>query len=109
MHRAAGPGRGTHISFQVFNTVEGCVWIAMGVVSFVLSRRVDRRYARISIVAGIVLVLFGFSDFCEVLFGSFLQPGMSWLFVWKIAGVTGLACVVAWYLVLRLRGGRPGE
>lgn len=78
----------------------------MGIVSFILYRRVHRRYARISIVAGIVLVLFGFSDFCEVLFGSFLQPGMTWLFVWKIVGVIGLASIIVWYLLLRLRSSR---
>ena len=97
------------ISFQLFNTIEGCVWVAMGVVCFILSRRVHRRYARISTVAGSLLVVFGFSDFCEVLFGSFFQPGMTWLFVWKIAGVTGLASIIVWYLLLRLRRGRPGQ
>ena len=97
------------ISFELFNTIEGCIWVAMGVVCFILSRRVHRRYARISNVAGVVLVVFGFSDFCEVLFGSFLQPGMTWLFVWKIVGVTGLTSVILWYLLLRLRGSPPGQ
>ena len=107
--RGPGPGRSSNISFQLFNIIEGCMWVAMGVVCLILFRRVHRRYAKISIVAGIVLILFGFSDFCEVLFGSFLQPGMIWLFVWKIVGVTGLASIILWYLLLRLRRSRPGQ
>ena len=92
------------ISFELFNTLEGCVWIAMGVVCFILSRKVHRPYAKLSGVAGIVLVLFGFSDFCEVLFGSFLQPGMTWLLVWKILGVGSLVFIIVWYLYLRAAG-----
>ena len=106
--RRVGPGRGrsANISFQLFNTIEGCIWVAIGVVCFILFRRLHGQYARLSLVAGIVLVLFGFSDFCEVLFGSFLQPGMTWLFVWKIVGVTALASIIVWYVLLRLRRSR---
>lgn len=97
------------MSFELFNTIEGCTWIAMGVVCFILVRRVDRRYAKISVVAGIVLVLFGFSDFAEVLFGSFLEPGMIWLFAWKIVGVASLASIILWYLLLRWHASSRGN
>jgi hypothetical protein len=60
-------------------------------------------------VAGFVLVVFGFSDFAEVWFGSFLEPGMTWLFVWKIMGVASLASIILWYLLLRWRASSRGN
>ena len=81
----------------------------MGIVCLVLSRRLRRPSARLSAVAGTVLVLFGFSDFCEVRFGSFLEPGMAWLFAWKIAGVTAFVALIAWYLILRWRTAPRGK
>lgn len=90
------------LSFATFNTAEACFWIVIGISCFFVSQRAPKRYHRVSLCAGIIFVLFGISDVMEVIYGSFLEDGLLWLFAWKILSVIGILYVIGWYLYLRL-------
>ncbi len=91
------------LSYVAFNQIEGVLWIFLGLVALVLYRVIPREYKKLSIFSAGVLIMFGLSDFAEVRFGSFFEPGMWWLFVWKILGVVGLATTAIWYLALGVK------
>lgn len=85
-----------------FNTIEGTFWITLAGACVAANRYVPARYRTLCLFTCVVLFVFGISDFMQVLYGSFLVPGMEWLFVWKIINLMALGGVVPWYLWLRL-------
>jgi len=89
-------------SFTRFNLFEGLFWICLGIVFVVLSSFVPKVYHKLCSFAGIILLVFGVSDFAEIGTGSFL-PGPWWLLTWKIINMIGLVWVVVWYFKLRLK------
>ena len=89
-------------SFTLFNLLEGSFWIFIGIASVVLFWFIPKNYQRLSFSAGIILIVFGISDFVEICTGGFL-PGPLWLLTWKTANVLGLIGIIVWYLKLRLK------
>jgi len=92
-----------HLSSEQFNFIEGCFWILLGLLCLYLYFKVAGKYKRISLFSSATLVTFGISDFMQVLYGSFFQPGMLWLYIWKAVDVIALVLVFVWYLVLRIK------
>lgn len=88
--------------FTKFNLIEGIFWIFLSSVSVVLSIKLDRRYRAISITFAVALFLFGISDFVESRLGSFLEPHLWWLYVWKIILAVMFLIIIVWYFKLRL-------
>ena len=89
-------------SFTRFNLFEGLFWICLGTVFLVLPSFIPKIYHKLCLSAGIILLVFGVSDFVEVSTGGLL-PSPWWLLTWKIINVIGLVGVVAWYLKLKLK------
>ena len=90
------------MDYVTFNLVEGLFWVVLGLVALVLSKKLPTEFKRLSIFSAFILALFGISDFVESQVGSFFEPGLMWLFAWKVLGVIGLLCSVAWYIYIRL-------
>ncbi len=86
-----------------FNATEGLFWCLLGIVTTVASTRTPSRYKPLAYYATTVLVAFGVSDFLQVLYGSFFEPGLEWLFVWKIVNGIALLGIFVWYFVIRLK------
>lgn len=84
-----------------FNLIEGLFWIFLGILSFIAPRKFPA-FRIWAIFSGFTVLLFGISDFVEIQFGSFLEPNLWWLLVWKVLGVLGLIISVIWYLRLRI-------
>ncbi|MFM2339432.1 MAG: hypothetical protein RLZZ360_68 [Candidatus Parcubacteria bacterium] len=93
----------TTLSAAQFNFIEGWFWLLLGAVCLVLYRLIPTPYRTLTLYAAFILVTFGVSDFVEAYYGSFLVPGMEWLFIWKALDVIGLISIVLWYGVLRIR------
>jgi len=92
------------ISSESFNLIEGFFWIFLGIACLIVSYfKVYRLYKNILLFSVFILITFGISDFFQVVYGSFLVPGMEWLFIWKIINVIGLCIIFVWYLILRNR------
>jgi hypothetical protein len=92
------------MSSETFNTIEGVFWIVLGIAVFCAFFMIPRRYKALAAFASAVLILFGASDFMQVLYGTFLVSGMEWLLVWKVVNLAALIGAVVWYVVLRARG-----
>ena len=91
-----------NLTSETFNLIEGSFWIGLGIICLAAYLKIKGPYKPLSLFATFILITFGISDFIQVALGSFLQPGMSWLFVWKILDVIGLILVIIWYVCLRL-------
>jgi len=68
---------------QVFNLVEGCWWIGLGV--WVL-RSKNKFAGRVVVLLSAALVVFGISDYIEMFTGAWWRP--VWLFAVKAVCVT---------------------
>lgn len=88
--------------FIKFNLLEGIFWINLGMTSLVLYEILNKRYRTISLVSALALFLFGISDFIEIKKGSFLEPQLWWLYIWKIINVGIFLFIIVWYLKLRV-------
>lgn len=88
--------------FTKFNLIEGTFWIFLSAVSFVLSKKLRQRYRVITLISSGAFLLFGISDLLEAQLGSFLEPHLWWLFLWKIVIVGIFFLIIAWYFKLRL-------
>lgn len=84
-----------------FNLLEGVFWIVLGVVLLFLFKKLPPHFKRLTLFSATTVILFGISDFAEVMFGSFFEPGMSWLLVWKGVCVAGLITAIVWYVRIR--------
>ncbi len=91
------------MSSEQFNSVEGIFWLVLGVTSFICAIYIHQRYKKLALFLGVVFSTFGASDFLQVAYGSFFQPGLGWLFLWKILDVIGMVCALFWYIRLRSR------
>lgn len=91
------------ISSETFNLIEGFFWLFLGMVTFIVYLKIHEKFKTLALFSIIVLVTFGLSDFFQVFLGSFLQPHLWWLFLWKVIDVIGFVIIFVWYLVLRLR------
>ncbi len=90
------------ISPESFNWIEGSFWISLSLLCVVLYPKASPSYRSLIRFTFVVLCTFGLSDFVEAVYGSFLVPGMEWLYIWKILDVIGLCIVIVWYLKIRL-------
>ncbi len=91
-----------YLSSEQFNFIEGLFWVALGLLVLFINDRYGKKYKKLGIFSSVVLITFGVSDFVQVLYGSFFQPSLWWLFLWKIVDVVGLIVMVFWYLFLRI-------
>ena len=91
------------MTLDYFNLTEGSFWLLLSVICLKLYFKIKYPYRNLALFSFVVLVTFGFSDFVECVYGSFLVPGMEWLYIWKIFDVIGLCVIVVWYLKLRLK------
>lgn len=88
-------------AYAKFNLIEGLFWIGLSVAAFILSGKF-LKFRILAIFSGFTVFFFGISDFAEIKFGSFLEPNLWWLLIWKILGVLGLIIAVIWYLRIRM-------
>ena len=94
---------GISIPSEQFNLVEGIFWIILGMGAAVFYYYCSTKYKKISAFTAFILITFGISDFFQVVYGSFLVPGMEWLLIWKVIDVIGLFTIFTWYLILRIK------
>lgn len=80
--------------FRVANEVECVFWNVLG-LGFLLAA-LKPSYRRLKLLTGLVLVVFGVSDFVESGTGAWWSPW--WLLVWKLACVFTLAALFFLYL-----------
>jgi hypothetical protein len=80
--------------FRVANQIECVFWNCFG-LGFLLSA-VKPSYRRLKLLAGLVLVVFGISDFVEADTGAWWDPW--WLLLWKSACVLALAAMLFLYM-----------
>lgn len=90
------------MGFTTFNLIEGVFWITLGVASVIIYFVANAKYKKLALTAAAVLTLFGVSDFTEIMAEESFFDSISWLLLWKIAGVLGIIAVIAWYIKLRL-------
>jgi len=88
---------------STFNLLEGIWWVSLGLMVLTLRFFASPRYRPLTLVTTCLLVLFGISDFLQVAYGSFLVPGMEWLWYFKISNAVGLCVMIGWYLWLRAK------
>ena len=86
-----------------FNFLEGCFCLFLAALVVVAYFRAAALYRNLLLFAAVGLFLFGVSDFMQVLYGSFFEPGLWWLYVWKVVNLLWLVVVLPWYVVLRIR------
>lgn len=87
---------------DTFNLVEGIFWLLLAVLVLRTRYGVLGQYTYWRLYTVVVLFGFGVSDFVQILYGSFLLPGMGWLLWWKLLGVMGLIVSCTWYIWLRI-------
>lgn len=79
---------------QIFNLVEGLVWLAIAAVLLARVRRVPQ-HRDILRVAAVAFILFGITDFIEIRTRAWYSP--PWLLAWNAACVTTLfGCLLAY-------------
>ncbi len=77
----------------MFNFYESLLWIILAIVLFIIAYK-NKKYQRISIIAGILFLTFGISDLVEINF----QILPLWLWLWKIINTISLITVFGWYI-----------
>jgi hypothetical protein len=93
---------------QVFNYIEVALWPAMGLILAVYGLRRRGGVRRDCLLASVVLVAFGASDWFEANTGNeWWHPW--WLFLWKAACVLALLALVAVAWRRCRKGGRSAE
>ncbi len=91
------------MSLAIFNLVEGFFWIALG--AWILRTQTQTPASKHKSHLGIILIIFGISDFVEMTTGAWWQPW--WLFIWKaLCVVIGLILII---LILRKEGSHENE
>jgi hypothetical protein len=88
-------------SYTLFNIFEGIFWIGMGVQAWVLSKMLSREYFKLSLFAAGALIMFGMSDFLEIILNGLFSVWL--IIIWKFLCILGLAIVLIWYIKLRLK------
>ena len=91
------------MDYFTFNFLEAIFWIGLGGIVIIVYKLYPGKYRKLAFYASIALILFGVSDILEIYLGNFLDSGMSWLFLWKIANTAAIVGVVNWYIMLRFR------
>ncbi len=91
------------MDFYAFSVTEALFWIILSVTGYLLCNLEHQRYRQLAIYASIAFAAFGLSDVAEILHGSFLEPGLVWLFVWKIINIVAILFAFGWYMFLRGR------
>ena len=92
-----------NLSSEMFNSIEGFFWIILGMVMRWCYLNLKSKFKTWALFSAVVLFTFGISDFVQVLYGSFLQPHLLWLLIWKIINVAGLVLSIFWYILIRLK------
>ena len=78
-----------------FNFYEGVFWIVLGFVLFTAAyKQFSSKVQKLFLVAGILFLIFGVSDFVEMNFA--ILPW--WLWLWKGINLVGLVAVFGLYL-----------
>lgn len=91
------------MNYYTFNAIEALFWIALGLSGYALRNLANQKYRKLAIYALVVFITFGLSDITEILYGSFLEPGLLWLLVWKIINAAAVIYAIGWYISLRVR------
>ena len=81
---------------QVFNLLEGLVWIGAGLYYLVRASRGSTPHPDLLRWAAITLLCFGPTDFIEIFTGSWFVP--TWLLAWNAACVISLICCLMVFL-----------
>ncbi len=77
-----------------FNFYEGIFWICLGLVLFIVAyKQAPENTQKLSLIAGILFLTFGLSDFVEMNF--IILPW--WLWLWKGINLVGLVAVLGVY------------
>jgi len=92
---------GVYRVFRIFNLCEGILWISLA-VGFVLVLWRKRQNAGLMATSGLLLMMFGISDFVEIGTGGWYKPW--WLLVWKASTLLGLVVV---FVLFRRRRRQP--
>ena len=90
------------MQIDIFNLIEGFFWIAFGLWMLLAPKQSFISHYKPWL--GIILIIFGLSDFVEMTTGAWWQPW--WLLVWKAAClVIGLILII----LIRSKGGSHEE
>lgn len=89
------------MSFEMFNAFEAIVWFCVAAAALILRNQTQGKFYPLAVYASIVFALFGLSDVVEIYSGSFLEPKVMWLLVWKIINTTAIVIGLVWYITLR--------
>jgi hypothetical protein len=81
------------------NYIEGVFWIIVGIVLVISGRRANPGFKKLSLIASVLFVFFGKSDFIEAQTGAWWRP--LWLLAWKGACLIALACCYWKYRQIR--------
>ncbi|KKU04866.1 MAG: hypothetical protein UX07_C0025G0007 [Parcubacteria group bacterium GW2011_GWA2_45_30] len=90
------------MNFTTFNLIEGVFWIALGTICATILFTAETRYKKLASASAAVFILFGLSDFVEIAVQDSFLDSLSWLLLWKIAGVVGIIAVIIGYIKLRI-------
>lgn len=83
------------------NLIEAGFWIVFGVGLTIAGMRRGRAIARLGLLSGMILCLFGLSDLVEASTGAWWRPW--WLLVWKGVCLTGMVLCALKYRRLSVR------
>jgi hypothetical protein len=81
---------------RIGNTIEAWFWLAFSLVFFIPILRKGEKHRLFCFSGGILLVIFGFSDFVEAQTGAWWRPW--WLLAWKAGCNVGFAFLLIRYL-----------
>ena len=90
------------MSYYTLNFAEALFWIFLGLWGYVVISAKGVRFAKFATYSSWVLVAFGLSDLAEIFYGSFLEPNLFWLFLWKIVNVAAIIFALVGYIFLRV-------
>jgi hypothetical protein len=92
------------MSYYAFNFIEAIFWIILGLSAFASLYNAEKgRYRQLAVYTLGVFIAFGLSDLAETWYGSFLEPQLTWLLVWKILNVLAIFYGFYWYFRLKTR------
>jgi hypothetical protein len=80
----------------VGNIIEGIFWIALSLFFLAPACRRKEKHRLFCLTGGVILILFGGSDFYEAHTGAWWKPW--WLLLWKIGCVSGFGLIIWWYV-----------
>ena len=89
--------------FVRFNIYEGIFWIGLGNTALILYFSLREKYHTLALFSFFVFILFGVSDFLEILVGGIFEPHQRWLLALKGASIISMTAATIWYIKLRIQ------